>query len=128
MICNKKKLSIERKYPLVLHVSPNVEDGSPIHCINFKPTNRNPHKSIKGLQIQPIAQVAFDCNFSGKCSPCSQLVSLSLIIVSTLIYKGNCKSKVELKYVSECRKFSYNYRLICFPDTWAAVSSTQIAW
>jgi hypothetical protein len=58
-----KKLSIERKYPSVSHVSPNVEDGRPIHCIHFKPTKRNPHKSIKGLQVQPIAQVAFDCIF-----------------------------------------------------------------
>ena len=41
LICNQKKLkSIESNYPSVLHVSPNVEDGSPIHCINFKPTNR----------------------------------------------------------------------------------------
>ena len=69
----KENLSIERKYPLVLHVSRNVEDGSPIHCINFEPTNRNPHKSIKGLQVQPIAQVAFDCILFGKSSftlPC----------------------------------------------------------
>jgi len=68
MICNKKKLSIERKYPSVSHVSPNVEDGRPIHCIHFKPTKRNPHKSIKGLQVQPIAQVAFDCILFGKSS------------------------------------------------------------
>ena len=68
MICNKKKLSIERKYPSVSHVSPNVEDGSPIHCIHFKPTKRNPHKSIKGLQVQPITQVAFDCILFGKSS------------------------------------------------------------
>ena len=32
------KVSIEQKYPLVSHVSPNVEDNSPIYCINFKPT------------------------------------------------------------------------------------------
>ena len=68
MICNKKILSIERKYPSVSHVSPNVEDGRPIHCIHFKPTKRNPHKSIKGLQVQPIAQVAFDCILFGKSS------------------------------------------------------------
>ena len=69
LICNQKKLiSIESNYPSVLHVSPNVEDGSPIHCINFEPTNRNPHKSIKGLQVQPIAQVAFDCILFGKSS------------------------------------------------------------
>ena len=76
LICNHKtqnKLSIESNYPSVLHVSPNVEDGSPIHCINFEPTNRNPHKSIKGLQVQPIAQMACDCILFGKCSftlPC----------------------------------------------------------
>ena len=58
---NRKKKSIKHKYPSVLHVSQNVEDDSPIHCINFKPTKRNPHKSIKHLQVQPIAQVAFDC-------------------------------------------------------------------
>jgi hypothetical protein len=57
----QKKLPIERKYPLVSHVSPNVEDSRPIHCIHFKPTKRNPHKSIKSFQVQPIAQVAFDC-------------------------------------------------------------------
>ena len=62
LICNRQnKLSIGRKYPLVLHVSPNVEDGSPIHCIHFKPTKRDLHKSIKGLHVQLIAQVAFDC-------------------------------------------------------------------
>ena len=65
LICNKK-LSIEHKYPSVLHVYPNVEDGSPIHCIHFKPTKRNPHKSIKGLQVQPIMQVAFDSILFGK--------------------------------------------------------------
>ena len=52
LICYKKKLSIEFKYPSVSHVSSNDEDGSPIHCINFKPTKRNPHKSIKGLAIK----------------------------------------------------------------------------
>ena len=66
LICNKKKLLIEREYPLVSHVSPSVEDGSPIHCIHFKPTKRDPHKSIKGLQVQHIMQVAFDCIFVGK--------------------------------------------------------------
>ena len=47
LICNN--LSIECKYPSVSHVSPNGEDG-----INFKPTKRNMHKSIKGLQVQHI--------------------------------------------------------------------------
>ena len=68
LICTKKNLSIERKYTSVSHVSSNVEDGSPIHCINFKPTKRNPQKSIKGLQVQPIAQVVFDCILFGKSS------------------------------------------------------------
>ena len=74
LICNqqkekkRKKISIEHKYPSVLHVSPNVEDGSPIHCINLEPTNKNPHKSIKGLQIQSIAQVALNCILFGKFS------------------------------------------------------------
>ena len=62
----KKKLSIERKGPLVSHVSPNVKDGSLIHCIHFKPTKRDPHKSIMGLQVQPTAQVARDCILLGK--------------------------------------------------------------
>ena len=44
------------------------KDGCPIHCIQFKPTKRNPHKSIKGLEVQLIAQVAFDCIFFGKSS------------------------------------------------------------
>ena len=61
-------MSIERKYPLVSHVSSNVEDGSPVHCIHFKPTKRDPHKSIKGSQVQPIAQVVFDCILFGKSS------------------------------------------------------------
>ena len=106
-----------------MQVSPIVEEGSPIHCINFKLTKRNPHDSIKGLQVQPnYAQVAFDCilfkkNLSHIASPCSQLVSLSLITISTPdIYKGNCKSKAKLKYVSDCRKLSYYYGL-CSPDT-----------
>ena len=64
---------MERKYPLVLHVSQIVEDGSLIYCKNFESTNRNPHKSIKGLQVQPIAQLAFECILFGKSSftlPC----------------------------------------------------------
>src|SRR6202022_4841426 len=64
----KQKLSIEHKYLLVSHVSPNVEDASPIHCIHFKPTKRDPHKSIKGLQVQLVAQLAFDCILFGKSS------------------------------------------------------------
>ena len=64
LICKQKKLSIEDKYPLVSHVSPN----GPIHCIHFKPTKRDPHKSIKGLQVRPIAQVAFNCILFGKSS------------------------------------------------------------
>ena len=60
------KLSIERKQALVSHVSPNVEDGSPIHCIPSKPTKSDPHKSIKGPQVEPIMQVAFDCILFGK--------------------------------------------------------------
>jgi hypothetical protein len=62
LICNIF-FSIEWKYPSVLHVSPNVEDGSPIHCIHFKSTKRDLHKSIKGLQVQPIMQVVFDCKW-----------------------------------------------------------------
>jgi len=49
-VTKKNLLSIERKYHAVLHVSPNVEDGSPILCIHFKPTKRDPHKSIKGCK------------------------------------------------------------------------------
>ena len=50
------------------------------------------HKSIKNLQVQSIAQLAFDCIFVWKIlfhivSPCSQIVSLSLITVSTPGYK-----------------------------------------
>ena len=76
----KKKLSIEPKDPSVSHVSPNVEDGSLILCINFKPTKRNPHKSIKGLQVQEIAQVAFDCILFGKSSHFLALFPISLAI------------------------------------------------
>jgi hypothetical protein len=72
----KKKLSIERKYPSILHVSPNVEDGSPIHCIKLELTNRNPHKSIKGLQVQPIVQVAFHCILFNLENPLSHLPRL----------------------------------------------------
>ena len=68
LICDKIKLSIELKYPLVSHVSPNVEDGSPIYCIHLKPTKRDMHKSIKGLQVQPIMQVALDYILFGKSS------------------------------------------------------------
>ena len=62
------KKTINRAQVLEEHVSPNVEDGSPIHWIHFKPTKRDPHKSIKGFQVQPIAQVAFDCILFGKSS------------------------------------------------------------
>ena len=68
LICKKKKLSIKRKYPLVWHVSPNVEDGSPIHCIHFKSTKRDMDKSIKGLQVQPTTHVVFGCNLFEKSS------------------------------------------------------------
>ena len=50
---------------MISHVFPNVEESSPIHCIHFKPTKRELHKSIKGLQVQ---QVAFDCILFGKSS------------------------------------------------------------
>ena len=46
----------------------DVEDDRPIHCIHFKSTKRDPHKSNKGLQVQPITQVAFDCILFGKSS------------------------------------------------------------
>ena len=42
--------------------------GSPIHYIHLKPTKTYMHKSIKGLQVQPIAQVTFDCIFFAKSS------------------------------------------------------------
>ena len=55
-ICNRLTVN-----PSVSHVSPNVGGASPIHCIHLKPTKRDPHKSIKGLQVQPIiAWMAFD--------------------------------------------------------------------
>ena len=60
-------LLIERNYPLVLHVSPNV-DNSPIHSIHFEPTKRDPHKSLNGLQVQPIVQKTFDCILFGNSS------------------------------------------------------------
>ena len=63
----KTLLLIERNYPLVSHVSPKV-DNSPIHSIHFKPTKRDPHKSLKGLQVQPIVQIAFDCILFGNSS------------------------------------------------------------
>ena len=82
LICNKKQnLSIERKYPLVSHVSSIVEDGSPIHCIYFMSTKRDMHKSIKDLQVQPIARVAFDCILlENPLSHCLALFLVSLAI------------------------------------------------
>ena len=75
----KKKLLVEHKYSSVLHVSSNVEDSSPIHCINFKPTKRNSHESIRGLQVQPIA--AFDSILFGKIlSHCLALFPVHLAI------------------------------------------------
>ncbi len=57
------------------YVSSNDEDGSPIHCIHFKPTNKEPLKSIKDLQVHPIAQVPSSSNarrvpfdYSDKCN------------------------------------------------------------
>ena len=50
----------------------------------------------------------------------------SLLIVSVVEppgYKGNYHNEAQLKYVSECRKFSYCYGL-CFPDTWATIYNT----
>ena len=63
----------KKNYLSSLQVSPIVGDGSPIHGINFEPTNRKLYKSIKDLQLQPIVQVAFDCILFGKSSltlPC----------------------------------------------------------
>jgi hypothetical protein len=103
LIYNKKKLSIERKYPSVLHVSPNVEDGSPIHCIMLELTYRNPHKSIKGLQVQPIAQVAFHCilfNLENPLSHCLALFPISLTIsdhrLNSRLQKKIARAKVNL--------------------------------
>ena len=114
-IVTKKNLSIKRKDPSILHVSPNVEDGSAIHCINFKPAKRNPHESIKGLQVQPNALVAFDCIcLKNPLSHCLAMFPVSLAISDHRLnsrLQKNCKSKAKLKYVSECRKFSYCYGL-----------------
>ena len=107
LICNqkkrkeKKKLSIERKYHAVLHVSPNLEDGSPIHCINLEAANRNPHKSIKGLQVQPIAQVAFDCILlENPLSHCLAMFPVSLAIsyhrLNSRIHKKIARAKLNL--------------------------------
>ena len=49
LICNKKNLSIECKYPLVSHVSPNVEDD-----INFKPTKRNLQRASRVSQVRHV--------------------------------------------------------------------------
>ena len=56
---------MERKYPWVSHVIPNVEDGNPIHCIHFKPTKRDLHRSIKGLQVT-YCPSGFWCILFGK--------------------------------------------------------------
>ena len=71
-ICNKKTqenqdLIIEHKYPSNSYVSPN-NGSSLIHSIHFKPTHKDPHKSLKGLQVQPIVQMAFDCILFGNSS------------------------------------------------------------
>ena len=62
-----EKLLIEHKYPSVLYVSPNV-DNSPIYSIHFKLTKRDLHKSLKGLQVQPFVQIAFNCILFGNFS------------------------------------------------------------
>ena len=77
--CPKNKINLELlDLELILkcsYVSSNDEDGSPIHCIHFKPTNKDPLKSIKELQVHPIAQVPSSSNarrvpfdYSDKCN------------------------------------------------------------
>ena len=61
--------------------------GSPIHCIYFKPSERDPHKSIKVFKFQPIAQVACDCIFLGKYSQIAILDGMCLIIYLTILHK-----------------------------------------
>jgi hypothetical protein len=86
LICNKK-LSIGHKYTLVSYVSSNGEDGSPIHCIHSKPTNKDPHKSIKGFQVHPIAQVPSSSNakrvsfdYSEKCNYLFDITNFSVAL------------------------------------------------
>ena len=106
------------RYPLVLHVSPNVEDGRPIHCIHFKHTKRNPHKSIKGLQVPPVVQVAFDCIFLE--NPLSQIAILdgmSIIFFCqscTSLGQFVCHSKLlpHMRQASNIVLFSHSYRSV----------------
>ena len=65
------------------------------------------------------------CRHHNDTNICLAMFLVSLTILWSLGYEGNCKSKTELKYVSECRKFSYCYGL-CFWDSWAAVYNTQV--
>ena len=67
LICNKKNLSIECKYPSVSHVSPHVEDGSWIHCIHFKLTlgmySWIQYHSVKNSPLKKNSNLAKQCMF-----------------------------------------------------------------
>ena len=112
LICNKKYMSIECKYPLVSHVSPYVEDGSPIQLHSLQAHMRDMHKSIKGLPVQPIAQVVFYCILFGDSSltnsytwwnECNFLPKLYKF--RPIIVKGTLYIKLKLKVIFALCKF-----------------------
>ena len=127
LIWNKKKIWIERKYPSIWHVSPKGEDGSPIHSIQFKPTKRHRHKTIKGPQVQLIAPMAFDCIF--KENPLSQiaiLYGMSIIYLFlpklhkfrpfqiATIYAPSLKYSFVLTLMSKCFRKEFSFTHVTF--------------
>ena len=78
--------------------------------------------------------MAYDCILFGKSSLMHIALAMFRICLAIFdhrlktkpVYKVNRESKAEVKYVSECRKFSYCYGL-CFPDIWVAGYSTQVS-
>ena len=73
LICNQKKLSNECKYPSVSHVSFTCWRWwyDLLHPLQVH--KERPAKDHQGLQVQPIAQVAFHCILFGKSSLKSKL-------------------------------------------------------
>ena len=117
-------MSIECKYLSVSHVYANVQDGSPIHFIHFKPTKRDMHKSIKGFRVQPIAQMASDCILFEK--PLSQIAihdGMSIMICQSCISVGQfvCRSKLlpHMRQTSNIVLFS----CLCWSDSVKSRSS-----
>ena len=113
LICNKKNYQSSISI-LWSHVFPSVEDGSRIHCIHFKPTQRD-------------LQVAFDCIFFGKSSftnsytwwneyiCCQSCISLGQFVCQSKLRPHMRQTSNIVLFSHSCWSVAINYRI--FPCT-----------